>query len=68
MEGTYDADVSTRMEEDNVEGQNYSVEAVIFLRNLVQSQSGDIDFFLSCEWPANITSRLTANSVEGIES
>jgi len=68
LEGTFDADVSTRMEEDNAEGQYYSVEDVIFLRNLVQSQSGDIDFFLSCEWPANITSKLTTNSVEGIDS
>eukprot|EP00210_Caulerpa_lentillifera_P001468 g1409.t1 len=65
LEGMYDADASSRMEDDNNEAQYYTAEDITCLRSLTQAHSGDIDFFLSCEWPANITMKLPPNSLEG---
>lgn len=62
LEGVYN---SEHFEQDTSEGRCYTKHDVESLKQTVESRGGDVDFFLSCEWPKDITKKLPEGSTQG---
>ena len=65
LEGIYDAD---HFDQEPLDRRYYTGQDIASLKKSVQSHGGDVDFFLSCEWPSGVTNNLARGSVEGRKS
>ena len=62
LEGIYNAE---RFDKEPTDSRYYTNHEVESLKQTIQKRGGEVDFFLSCEWPENITNKLPEGSLEG---
>lgn len=65
LEGVYD---SERYHQPAKDDRYYTHQEVESLKQAIFGMEGNVDFFLSCDWPKNITNYLSESVVEGFRS